>query len=1051
MTTEDRKKNLFLLCAALLIIAFSPLLAGAQAIPEGDVFAINSSPSTGFIQPDVSLVNIAGDFVVVWGKSDPATDILARRFDRFGQPFGPEITVAANVRPGRDYWSGPKVASGLMGNFVVVWNQTTPTAGIYGRIWDINLPGGPGFGDPFLVSDINMDVYVRVDVAQDLISGFVVVWDRSENPSSGPREIVAQRFDTTGQKIGGELDVSTSGTSQYGDPPLSLSHYQPSVAASYSGDFIVSWACNGCEDTVERTYSWVIRCRQFGSDGSPLGAEFTANTSILGGQERPQIAIGPTGRFVVLWVDNLGGGTIRLKVFHETGVPLMTDDVQVSRDDWMAIHPAVATGDPDGHFMVSFAYRLDPALYNPGIPTVRWFDVEGTPWALGASIPHSSPYNAPRLSIAGDHSGGYVVVWGTQQQGEPFHAFGQLFSRPALLTINDFSVLEGDPLDGPESTAVFTVQASRTRPDQDIHVDFETEDGTATFLEDYEPTSGTLIFPSGATTLDEIIEVVINPDTKYELDEDFFMNLGNVANAAIVRDQGTVMILNDDPPPTLTIGDVHFDEDDGSCPSPPTSTTALFPITIDPIQPGEASIDFATSDETATAGSDYIAASGTVSIPGGYSEGWIAVDVLCDSVSENDETFRVNLANPVNALLATQYATGTIIDNDCFTIDPTAVHLLAGGCPPPVEDCTARLIIRGPSCDGVPWTAASSNGWIHDISPASGVAGPPYFEDITFVVDANPDLHLRTGGIDIADRTFVVTQDGTLCTFSISPGGEGFPAWGGTGVVTVTLESGPPAECEWVVETAGLPPWISLTSPASGFGDGTVAFAVEANPGPSRSGAIEISGHTFAVDQEGSFFDGFDDDLIATNWIYEGLRFWTEGNDSLRANPTFAGEFATALATGAFGGCIEGAVSATIRFDIYSMGTVALIGWYGNSNNHVSLTMDEFANRWTLTQKVAGVDVETASSNALAIETGVVYDAEVSFDGDVFSVVVDGFQIITMPKAPGSIPDGTVGFGVWATVADFGGVSATTVTRSGVFFRDDFESGDTTSWTTTMP
>ncbi len=44
MTTEDRKKNLFLLCAALLIIAFSPLLAGTVLVATVAICVVAALP-----------------------------------------------------------------------------------------------------------------------------------------------------------------------------------------------------------------------------------------------------------------------------------------------------------------------------------------------------------------------------------------------------------------------------------------------------------------------------------------------------------------------------------------------------------------------------------------------------------------------------------------------------------------------------------------------------------------------------------------------------------------------------------------------------------------------------------------------------------------------------------------------------------------------------------------------------------------------------------------------------------------------------------------------
>ena len=80
-------------------------------------------------------------------------------------------------------------------------------------------------------------------------------------------------------------------------------------------------------------------------------------------------------------------------------------------------------------------------------------------------------------------------------------------------------------------------------------------------------------------------------------------------------------------------------------------------------------MDYATSDGEgdggATAGSDYAAASGTLSFAVGDTEKTVAVEVLDDAVDEDSETFTLTLSNVQgNAYLADAEATGTITNSD---------------------------------------------------------------------------------------------------------------------------------------------------------------------------------------------------------------------------------------------------------------------------------------------------------------------------------------------------------------------------------------------------
>ncbi len=77
-----------------------------------------------------------------------------------------------------------------------------------------------------------------------------------------------------------------------------------------------------------------------------------------------------------------------------------------------------------------------------------------------------------------------------------------------------------------------------------------------------------------------------------------------------------------------------------------------------------ATVDWATSDGTATAGSDYTAANGTVTFNPGETSKPVSVDVLGDTTFEPDETFTVTLSNPSGSTIGTASATGTITNDD---------------------------------------------------------------------------------------------------------------------------------------------------------------------------------------------------------------------------------------------------------------------------------------------------------------------------------------------------------------------------------------------------
>ena len=71
-----------------------------------------------------------------------------------------------------------------------------------------------------------------------------------------------------------------------------------------------------------------------------------------------------------------------------------------------------------------------------------------------------------------------------------------------------------------------------------------------------------------------------------------------------------------------------------------------------------------TADGTATAGSDYQAATGTLTFAPGETSKTITVLVNGDRLAEPNETFFVNLSSPTNATIADGQGVGTILDDE---------------------------------------------------------------------------------------------------------------------------------------------------------------------------------------------------------------------------------------------------------------------------------------------------------------------------------------------------------------------------------------------------
>jgi urease beta subunit len=220
------------------------------------------------------------------------------------------------------------------------------------------------------------------------------------------------------------------------------------------------------------------------------------------------------------------------------------------------------------------------------------------------------------------------------------------------ISVNDVTVTEGDA--GTVSATFTITQDIRGRS----RVSYHTVDGTATSPGDYAARSGRLRFAGNRRT--HTVSIAVQGDTSFEGDETFSLELTNPVDATIADGEGVGTITNDDPPPTVSVA-ASLSVPEGDAGDQPV---ASIDITLSPASGRSASVDYATADGTATAGSDYVAAAGTIDFAPGEVQKTLLVTVTGDNSTEGDEAFDVNLSNPVRAALGNATETVTIVDND---------------------------------------------------------------------------------------------------------------------------------------------------------------------------------------------------------------------------------------------------------------------------------------------------------------------------------------------------------------------------------------------------
>src|SRR4030095_6441056 len=209
------------------------------------------------------------------------------------------------------------------------------------------------------------------------------------------------------------------------------------------------------------------------------------------------------------------------------------------------------------------------------------------------------------------------------------------------ISINDVSVSEGNT---GTSTATFTVSLSNASY-QTITVNYATADSTATAGSDYTAASGTVTFTPGQVS--QAISVTINGDSTFDPNETFNVNLSGATNATIADNQGVGSINNEDAQPSISINDVSVTEGNSG------TSSATFTVSLSNASSQTITVNYATADNTASAGSDYVSTSGTLTFTPEQLTQTIAVTVTGDTTFEPTETFNVNLSGATNATLST--------------------------------------------------------------------------------------------------------------------------------------------------------------------------------------------------------------------------------------------------------------------------------------------------------------------------------------------------------------------------------------------------------------
>jgi uncharacterized repeat protein (TIGR02543 family) len=383
-----------------------------------------------------------------------------------------------------------------------------------------------------------------------------------------------------------------------------------------------------------------------------------------------------------------------------------------------------------------------------------------------------------------------------------------------------------------ENAGSITVSVTRSDgSDGAVSVSYATSNGTATSGSDYTSRSGTLSWGNGDTST-KTITIPIIDDSTYEGNETFAVTLSNATGGASIGSPSTatITIIDDDiqKPGTLQFSSATYSVNENA-------GSITVSVTRSDGSDGAVSVSYATSNGTATSGSDYTSRSGTLSWGNGdTSTKTITIPIIDDSTYEGNETFAVTLSNATGgaSIGSPSTATITIIDDDIqkpgtlqFSSATYSVNENAGS--------ITVSVTRSDGSDGaVSVSYATSNG--------TATSGSDYTSRSGTLSWGNGDTSTKTITIPIIDDSTYEGNETFAVTLSNATGGASI---GSPSTATITIiddDIQKPGTLQFssatysVNENAGS---ITVSVTRSDGSDGAVSVSYATSNGTATSGS----------------------------------------------------------------------------------------------------------------------------------------------------------------------------------------------------------------------
>ena len=627
-------------------------LLPALGLEAGDLPV--STASGGVVDRVAIAKGPAGDFVAAWEQFG----IQTRSFGSSALPAGPVARLDDPALPAIDL-GGVSAARFDDGSAIVAWASElnffpleSIQIGIYECHVDYRLLDSAGLptGPPVTISNIPG---VSPFGCERGSTGVAL--------QPGGSAIVVFRHAGTAGGLVEALRMPAQGNL----PPALSSDLglDPAIASGPAGELAVAWWGYGASMVDD-----VVRLRLFFPDGTPVGPEFQISdlTGFTNPSPAPDVAYRAGGGWLTVWTsassagDDASGTSIQGRFVAADGTlpgPQFQVNTLISGNQ----SSAHVIGLPDTSFLVTWQSPISGGSDDQGFSIqARRFLADGTP--DGPEYQVNSLETGDQLSpdVAADASGTPTFLW--TSQGTEVRASDDRTDLGVTITDGTSTTQPGDTL---HYLVTVTNGGPADAPGSQVSVPFP---ASLSCTWTCAGAGGGVCAPGPVSgDIDDVASVPTGGTVDYD-----------AACLVGAEPSGTLLVTATVAAP---LGLTDTDLSDNTA----TDVTGVLGIVIDGVEVEEGNsgtsvaglavrllspaatsvtVDFATGDGTATAGSDYLPAAGTLSFAPGETLKALDVSVLGDTVFEADETFLVTLSNAVGAPIVEGLAVGTILNDD---------------------------------------------------------------------------------------------------------------------------------------------------------------------------------------------------------------------------------------------------------------------------------------------------------------------------------------------------------------------------------------------------